>query len=198
MGKVRNTGKLQTDVCSLAVDEAKIAHLHWTSEEAVNSNGAGLVSALPVDGDKAIEITDFAAEMPCARTIRIVVTSTTAESVKAVSVIVEGRNIAGESIKETLPALSSAGTAYSKSAFSVVEKIIIPAVGTAATINIGWTGVFGLPFALANNAFSFSVHNGKVDTTELNLLYDENNISRNTFSISSELNGTPLDLFIVL
>jgi len=195
----RYIGELATDVYGIAADEARVAHLSWTAEEAAAADDDGLFAEQTVN-DKDVEVTTFLNPMPCARTIIITPTGT-AGNVKAVSAVVEGTDIGGNPISETLPEFTEdENTAVtSTKAFKTVTKITIPAQDGEVTFKAGWTDALGLPFAFAKKPLVFALLGGTLETTAPALTIDSDEPQKNTIDLNSALDGdNAVDAYFVL
>lgn len=195
----RYIGKLGTDVYGITADEARVAHLSWTADEAAASDDDGLFASQTVENE-AVEVTTFLNSMPCARTV-VITPGGTAANVKDVSPIVEGTDIGGNPISETLPKLTADATTAvtSTKAFKTVTKITIPAQDGEVTFKAGWTDALGLPFALASKPLTFALLDGALETTAPTLAIDADEPQKNTIDLNSALDGEKaVDVYLVL
>lgn len=117
----------------------------------------------------------------------------TAGDIKAVQVIVEGTNMDGETITETLPAftVNTAGTVVGSKVFKTVTKVTIPAHdGTGATTAIGTGAKLGLPVKLSRNTVIAAFLDGVRESTAPTVTFSSTAIESNTVTLSSTLAGT--------
>lgn len=116
----------------------------------------------------------------------------TATDIKAIQVIVVGKDIEGNVITETLPVFTvdTAGTVQGSKAFSEVTSVTIPAHdGTGATTSIGFGEKLGLNRLLRRNNVFLATFNGSYETTRPTVATSATAIESNTIDINSALNG---------
>jgi hypothetical protein len=117
----------------------------------------------------------------------------TAADVKAIQVIVAGTDMEGNAISETLPAftVNTTGTVVGNKAFKTVTSITIPAHdGTGATTAIGTGAKLGLPERLSRNSVTAAYLNNVKEATAPTVAVDATNISGNTMTLDSALDGS--------
>lgn len=117
----------------------------------------------------------------------------TAGDIKAIQVTVTGTDINGAVISEALPAFTvdTAGTVVGSKAFKTVTSIAIPAHdGTGATTAIGTGAKIGLNTRLSRNTVLAAFLNGVKESTDPTVVFDATNVSGNTATLSSTLNGS--------
>lgn len=132
-------------------------------------------------------ITEDIGELDVPRTLTATAGGT-AGDIKAVQVIVEGTDINGDALTETLPifTVNTAGAVAGVKAFKTITKITIPAHdGAAATTAVGFADKFGIPYKLPYSTLVMAKLNGVVDTGTITA--DAADVSKNLFNI----NGTP-------
>jgi len=196
----RYIGKLSTDVFGVLADEARIAHLHWTDEEAAAADDDGLIDGQSVTSTADIVMDEFLNEMPSARTIKATVAGTAA-NVKAVSITIEGEDIGGNFITEALPPFTedTLGTVTGKLAFKKITKATCPKMDGAVTVDIGWTEALGIPFAFSSNPLTFALLNGVTEATAPTLVTDPDKPEKNTIALDTALDGQKaVDVYFVL
>lgn len=116
----------------------------------------------------------------------------TAGDIKAVQVTVIGTDINGVTITETLPAFTqdSATTVVGNKAFKTVTSITMPAHdGTGATTAIGTGAKLGLDRKVSRNSTLYAFLNGVRESTPPTVTFDADNVSGNTVTLASALNG---------
>lgn len=117
----------------------------------------------------------------------------TAGDVKDVQVTVTGTDINGNTISEDLPAFTvdTTGTVTGSKAFKTVTSYSVPAMdGTGATVAIGTGAKLGLNTRLSRNSVLAAYLNGVKETTAPTVAFDSTNISGNTATLNSALNGS--------
>lgn len=117
----------------------------------------------------------------------------TASDIKAIQVVVTGKNEEGATITETLPAFTvdTAGTVVGSKAFSTVTSIAIPAHdGTGATTAIGLGAKLGLGERISRDTVKAAYLNGVRETTAPTVAFSSSAIESNTVTLNSALAGT--------
>lgn len=117
----------------------------------------------------------------------------TAGDIKAIQVVVNGTNAAGDTITETLPAFTvdTAGTVVGNKAFATVTSVVIPAHdGTGATTAIGTGAKLGLGVYLTRNSVGNAYLNGVKEGTAPTVAASASALESNTVTLNSALNGT--------
>lgn len=191
--------ELQGVLNARAVDQAFIARLSLSAAEAAAANTTAVHAAVTDNGATQIITTGFT-NPPYPRNVTATAGGT-ATDIKAIQVIVEGTNDAGETITETLPAFTvdTAGTVQGNKAFKTVTKATIPAHdGTGATTALGFGDKIGLPHKLAHNtvflAFVNNVKEGTLPTVTVSTTLLEDN----TADPNSALAGTAVDIYYLV
>jgi len=119
----------------------------------------------------------------------------TGADIKAIQVVVEGTDAAGNPITESLPAFTvdTPGTVTGTKAFKTVTKVTIPAHdGTGATTAIGTSEKIGLKEARKRKTVLASYLNGVLEGTAATETFDATDVSKNTVDLNSALNSTPV------
>lgn len=125
-----------------------------------------------------------------------VVTATaggTSTDIAAIQVKVEGVNVWGQTLTETLPAFTvdTAGTVTGSKAFLTVTKVTIPAHdGTGATTSVGVNEKLGLPVNLDRDTLVASYVGGTKEGTRASLDFDADEVSKNLVDFSGDLDGS--------
>lgn len=117
----------------------------------------------------------------------------TAGDIKAISVILTGKNRAGAAITETLPAFTvdSAGSVQGSKAFASIDYVDIPTHdGNGATTAIGFNEKLGLPEKLPTNQVLGAYLAGVKEATAPTVTASATALESNTVDLSSTLNGT--------
>jgi hypothetical protein len=119
----------------------------------------------------------------------------TTANVLAVSVVVNGTDITGKAISETLPAFSAgASTAVTGvKAFKTVTSIVFPIVGAATTVSIGTGAKLGLPVPLSRNRI-FNAYLGGVKEATAPTLVTNTDVAQTVVTLNSALNGTAVEV----
>ena len=122
----------------------------------------------------------------------------TTANVTAVSVVVNGTDIEGNALTETLPAFTAgASTAVTGSkAFATVTSIVLPIVGASTTVAVGLGAKVGLPFRTSMNMVLRAWLNNVLEGTAPTVAFDATNICNNTVTLNSALAGTKVQVLI--
>lgn len=187
---------MQTDAGNTTVDQAFPAHYVVSAANAVASSTTGVKTAVTDNGAQQVITTGITS--PAVPRNITATAGGTAGDIKAIQVIIEGTDFNDEVITETLPAFTvdTAGTVQGSKAFKTVTKITIPAHdGTAATTAIGWGNKLGLPHKLPHNTVLLAFLNNTREGTLPTVAFDASNLSGNTATLNSALNGNQVDLY---
>jgi hypothetical protein len=117
----------------------------------------------------------------------------TAADVKAIQVIVEGKNANGDTITETLPAftVNTTGTVVGSKAFKTVTKITIPAHdGNGATTSVGTGAKLGLGVKLTRDTIIAAHFGGVREATRPTVAVSASATCDNTITLNSTLDGS--------
>jgi hypothetical protein len=193
----KNTN-LKTDGLS-DVDRGYIAHIEVPAAAAVVANTTAVLAAVTSTALTQV-ITTGITNPAYARNITATAGGTAAD-IKAIQVIIEGTNMDNETITETLPAFTvdTAGTVAGTKAFRTVTKVTIPAHdGTGATTAIGFGEVLGIPYKLAHNSVLLAYHNNAREGTLPTVATSATVLESNTFDLNTALNGSKVDVYLVV
>jgi hypothetical protein len=116
-----------------------------------------------------------------------------AGDIKAIVVVVTGKNAEGKTITENLPpaTVDTAGTVAGSKAFASITSVTIPAHdGTGATTSIGYGAKLGLGARLPRNTVSAAYLAGVKEGTAPTVAVDPANLESNTVQLDSALNGS--------
>jgi hypothetical protein len=190
---------IQTDAEGVSTDRGFLAHFKVNATDATAADTDGIHLAVADTGVQQ-EITDGIIQPSVPRNITATAGGT-ATDIGAIQVTIEGTNFAGEVITETLPAftLDTAGTVSGNKAFKTVTKITIPAhSGLGATTAIGFAEKLGLPYLLTHNTVLFAHKNDVKEATAPTVSVSPTSLEDNTFDLNSSLNGTKVDLYLIV
>ncbi len=189
---------LQTNTPGVYIQDGIIAHLHITGEQAPAASTTAVLAAVTDTGEEQ-EIDEGFTNPPYPRNITATAGGESGD-IKAIQVIVEGTDIAGREITETLPAftVNTAGTVVGSKAFATVTKVTIPAHDdTGATTAIGWGSLFGLPDTLPGDTSLFQI----VGSTRAGSTFesaDPDEVSGNTTEFTSANGATVYHLYYIV
>ena len=122
----------------------------------------------------------------------------TTGNVAAVSVIVNGTDVEGQLISETLPAFTAASSAAvtGSKAFATITSIVLPIVGSSTTVAVGLGSKLGLPFRTSVNTVMYAYLNGVREATAPTVTFDATNVCNNTVTLNSALAGTAVQVVL--
>lgn len=191
--------RLQTDAGGVTVDRGFMAHLQVSAAAATAADTDGIHAAVTDNGAQQV-ITTGITQPSVPRNITATAGGT-AGDIKDVQVIIEGTNMNGDAITETLPKFTAntAGTVIGSKAFKTVTKITIPAhVGTGATTEIGFGEKIGLPHKLAHNTALAAYLDNAKEGTAPTVTVSATALESNTVDLNSALNGTVVDVYYIV
>jgi len=134
------------------------------------------------------------------RNITATVAASTANDVKAISVVITGTNCEDTVITETLPAFTdnTPGAVAGLKAFKTVTSILIPAHdGATALTSIGFGDVIGIGHRLAGNTVQAAYLNRVLEATAPTVVTSATDICLNTADLNSNLASVPVILALV-
>jgi hypothetical protein len=195
----RFLGLLGTDVFGVGLKEMRVGKLELTAEQAATLDVDGILDGQESAADAVTTVTEFLAQPPYPRNITILPGGTTGD-VKAMSITVNGTNFADQPISEDFAFLANATDAtVGAKAFKSVTSVVIPAQdGAGATFDIGWGDKLGLPYMASENTVLRAIFNNVVETTAPTVVYDADELEKNTVDLHSALNGSVVKLLVAI
>lgn len=193
----RYFGDLSTDVYGITANAAKMAHISLSAAQAA---AAGAVHAAITGSSSAVvNTTTEITNPPYPRNLVITPGGTTAD-VAAMSITVTGTNIADKVITEAFAfaANATAATTGAK-AFKTVTSISIPAQdGAGATFAVTFGDKLGLPYLLTERPLLWATDDGVIETTAPTVVVDADEIEKNTIDLNTAMDGSIIDIYLVL
>ena len=194
---------ITTDAEGVSVDRSFLAHVNIPAAIAVAADGDGILDGEEAPtGEEAVALVveEFLAQPTWPRNITVTLAATTAGDVAADSVIVAGKNVAGEVISEEFAfSDDTPATKVGSLAFAEVTSVTIPVQdGASVTVDVGWGDKFGIPYKLyADELVILKLFNKAVDTATIA------NSATAIESNTADMNGTPdglkdIDLYIIV
>lgn len=125
----------------------------------------------------------------------------TAGDIAAIQVVITGTNVNDEVITETLAAftVNTPGTVAGTKAFKTITSVTIPAHdGLGATTAIGWGEILSLPYKLPYNTVLATYLNGVKEGTAPTVTTSVTVLESNTIDLNSALNGTVVDVYLIV
>ena len=191
--------RIKSDVKGIKPPRAFIALVTILAALATVADDDGILAAVTDDGTVQ-EILTGITNPGVAKNITATAGGIAAD-IKAVQVMLEGTNLAGEVIQETLPAftVNTAGTVTGSKAFKTVTKITIPAHdGTGATTKIGFGEKLGLPYKLTRNTVLATYKDNTLETTAPTVTVSATALESNTIDLNSVLNSKQVDVYLLI
>lgn len=190
--------KIKTDVTSANLDRGFIGHFEVVASKADAASNTGVHAAVTdTGGAQTVKTSITSPDVP--RNITATAGGT-AGDIKAISVIVYGKDFSNTAVRDTLPAFTvdTAGTVQGTLAFKTVDSVYIPVHdGTGATTSIGWGDKLGLPYKLTHNTVLFAFLNNTKEGTAPTVVTNSSVLSKNTIDLNSALNGTKVDVYLI-
>lgn len=177
---------------------ALLMHYRVAAAAAVAADTNGIHAAVQDNGAEQVITTGFT--QPAVPRNVTATAGGTAGDIKAIQVVVEGIDINGLPITETLPAftVNTAGSVVGSKAFKAITKVTIPAHdGNGATTEIGWGSKLGLPDKLARNTVLSAFLDNVKEGTPPTVAVDADEVSKNTVTLNSALDGTDVDVYYI-
>lgn len=191
--------ELQTDIPGVRADRAFVAHLELSAEQAAAADADGVLAAVTDTGEPQ-EITEGLSDPFYPRNITATAGGV-AGDIKAIQVVIEGEDMAGNVISETLPAFTedTAGSVAGSKAFRHVSKVTIPAHdGNGATTAIGYGNLLGLPYKLQADTVIAALHNNIRESNPPVVATSTSDVSGNTIELDTDLDGSAVDIFLIV
>ncbi|APM39401.1 hypothetical protein [Clostridium kluyveri] len=190
---------IPSDVQGKKAERSYIAHFKVSATKATVASTTGIHAAVTSTASPSVVTTGIT--QPSVPRNITATAGGTATDIKAIQVVIEGTNYAGETITETLPAFTvdTAGTVTGSKAFKTITKITIPAHdGTGATTAIGFGEKLGLPYKLAHNTVLASYLDNTKESTAPVVTIDSANLEGNTIDLNSSLNSKVVDAYLIV
>ena len=183
--------EVQTDVKGVTLDRGFVAHFVAADPAAASVTAVLAATALTTSTQ---EITTGITNPDYPRALQIKGN----QAGVAGNVVIEGTNYTDEAISETIAA-NGANAVSGNKAFKTVTKITLPAkVGEGDTISVGTTGKLGLPYKLPHNTVLAAYLNNTKEGTAPTVTTSTTALEGNTILLSSALNGTKVDVYLIV
>jgi len=183
--------KLTTDA-NLDVDRGFIAH--YKVESAATQDITGILSATALTAEVQT-ITEGISDPDTPRNIRV---KANAASVTG-NVVINGTNINNDAISETI-ALNGDTEVQGDKAFKTITSIELPVETNAGsdTVSVGTANKLGIPYKLSLNTVLKAYRDGALEGTAPTVTTDVSNVEDNTILLDSALNGTNIDVYLIV
>lgn len=178
----RFLGSLPTDAQGVSIPELKVGVIDFGKPKGLDADG--ILAATAIDATDATIVTTFSAQPDVARGL----TFTPSAAADAGKILVEGTNIAGEKISESV-ATNEANAVVSVYAYKTVTKITFPKDDGTITWNVGWGDKLGLPFKGAVKPMALEYDDGVLQTTVGTLTVDATTLAKNMYDPQGTLDA---------
>ena len=172
-----------------------IAHLNF--EEPAAKSITAILEATDLT-DEEQTITEGITDPDVARNIRIKASKSGTDPV-AGDVVVHGTNINNDAISETLTLDDETDVAGDK-AFKTITSVELPIETNAGEdgVVVGTDNKLGIPYKLELNTILKAYRDGNLEGTDPTVATDTGNIEENTILLDSALNGTDVDVLLIV
>lgn len=185
--------RIKTDAKGVIADLAFLAHIQIPAANAVTASNTAILPATGLTTAAQV-ITNNITNPGTPRNIRIV------GNVAGITgnVTIKGTNYNGDSISETL-ALNGTTVVEGNKAFKTITEIDLP-VQTAAgnTVSVGFGEKLGIPYKLPHNTVRDCYLNNTKETTAATVTTSATALENNTIDLASALNGSVVDIYLVV
>lgn len=183
---------IQTDVEGLQADACFGSHLTWDNPAAAAANN--VLAATALDAGAITEVVAGITNPDVPRALQIKGN----QAGVAGNVVIDGTNINDEVIRETIAA-DEANAVEGNLAFKTVTKITLPAQTAAGdTISVGCADKLGLPYLLPTNTVILAALNNAREANAPTVATNAANLENNTIDLASALNGTQVDVYLMV
>lgn len=196
----RKYQRLQSNVKKLFCMRSFIAHVQVGATDAIAPSTTGIHAAITCSAGATTTVTTAITNPTVPKNVTATAGGT-ATDIKAVQVTITGINYADEVISETLPifTVDTEGTVTGSKAFKTITSIAIPAMdGAGATVAIGFGKKLGLPFLLTHNTVLNAYLGNTKEGTAPTVTVSPTILESNTVDLNSALNGTVVDIYLMV
>lgn len=186
--------KLQTDASGIASDRGIIAHFQVSAENAVATSTDGILAATALTAE-AQQITESITNPAVPRNVEIVGNALGITG----NVVITGINYSGDEITETI-ALNGTTVVEGNKAFRTITQIELPIETNSGTdtVSVGFGEKLGLPYKLEHNTVLKTFLNNVLEVTAPTVTIDSASIENNTIKLNSALNGSNVDIYLIV
>lgn len=183
---------IQSNVEGISPDRGLISHLLFPL--AAQQSVTGILAATALT-DEAQEITENIDQPDVPRNVKI---KGNAADI-AGDVIIAGLNIKDEEITETI-ALNGTSEVLGNKAFKSITSISLPIETNAGTdtVSVGTSNKLGLPYLLERDTVLKAYRDDALEATHPTVAKSATLIESNTILLNSALNGTDIDVYLIV
>lgn len=185
---------IQTDVEGVNLDRGFIAHLHIAGSAAVATDVDGIHAGITLTAGSA-DVSTAISTMVIPRNLVI---KGNASGISG-NVVISGTNYQTSTITETI-ALNGSTVVQGNKAFASVVNIHVPAETHASTdvVTVGFGDKLGLPCLLSTDTVIRTALSGVVQANAPVVTCSSTAIESNTIKLDSALNGSDVDVHIII
>jgi hypothetical protein len=185
---------IKSDVVNVQRIQSFIAHCQVSAANAVAANAAGVLVATALTAAAQAIIAGIT-NPGVPRNVSI----TGNASGIAGNVVVKGTNFAGVAITDTI-ALNGTATVQGVKAFKTVTEVDLPIKTNSSgdTVSVGLGSALGLAYLLPHNTVLKTYLNNVLEVTAPTVATSTTNIESNTITLASALNGSIVDIYLMV
>ncbi len=191
---VNRNHKITTNVSGVSIKRGFIAHFQVSAADAEAQDLTSVLAATSLT-DSAQTITTNISNPTVPRSLRV---KGNAVGITG-DVVITGKNYANEEITETI-ALSGSDAVETTKAFKTITQIDLPVETHAGTdtVSVGCGNKLGLPFKLTHDTVLAAYRDNTKEGTAPTVTVSETNIENNTVLLNSAINGTAIDVYLMV
>ena len=185
---------IRTHVDGITADRGYIAHYIIPAAKAIAAAADYVLAATELMAESQ-EITEGITKPPTPRVLSITGNKSTAVG----DVIIEGTDIAGAGLVETITSTGDA-TVVGTKAFARVTKITLPLIAEpdGETISVGLSHAFGLPYKLPFDTVLKIYNNGTETTVAAGSSFSASSLADNYIKPTAALSGNQIDVYMIV
>jgi hypothetical protein len=195
--------QLQTAIVGTTSDECHIAHVQWDDPAAPDEDGTGLGSV--ATSNTAVTEVDVSSITQPDYPRNVVINPSDLGTVTdgaAGNITITGTNIAGEVVSEAIAVVENQAhdtKSVGDVAFATITAISIPQQdGPDAEYYFGYGNKLGLPYARETLPVIATYHDTTLEATAATVAADADNLERNTVALDTALDGSQVDVYLVV
>lgn len=175
-----------------SIDRVFTGHILFVEPAAQSVTGILAATAL-TDGGQSI--TGGITDPDVARSVKIKGNAATITG----DVVITGTNIKDEEMTETI-ALNGSTEVLGNKAFKTIASIDLPVEVNAGTdtVSVGTANKLGLPYLLSRNTILKAYRDNSLEGTAPTVTVSASAIESNTVLLNSALNGTNIDVYLMV
>lgn len=186
--------KMKTDAKGIVVDRGFTAHYQVLASAAIAASDTAVHAAITLPASGTTVVTTAITNPDIPRALRI---KGNAAGITG-NVVIAGTNYNGEAITETIAANGSSAVEGNK-AFKTVTSITVPTRNASGdTISVGFNDKLGLPYKLPHNTILAAYLGNAKEGTAPTITTSATALENNTADLNSALNGTIVDIYLIV